>query len=49
MENFAVDEFLFVYINNQALWVLGIRNNTNKKIRLELSFNRNSNILKKIY
>ena len=48
MERFAIDESLFTNINNSPLWVIVIINTSSKKLRLELSFNRNTDILKKI-
>ena len=48
MERFAIDESLFTNINNSPLWVIGIINTSSKKLRLELSFKRNADVLKKI-
>ena len=48
MERFPIDESLFTIINNSLLWVKDIINTSSKKLRLDLSFNRNTDILKKI-
>ena len=48
MEAFAIDELLFVHLDNQQLWVIGIINTITKKFRLELSFTRNATVLKTI-
>ena len=48
MERFPIDESLFTNINNSLLWVKDIINTSSKKLRLDLSFNRNTDILKKI-
>lgn len=45
---YAVDESEFVNLNNNLLWVVGIINTRNKKIRLEVTFVRNADTLKKI-
>ena len=47
-EYFAIDETDFIRINGKILWVIGIINTINKKIRLEVSYNRNTNVIKKI-
>ena len=46
-EYFSIDESNFVNVDNRNLWVLGIVCNNNKKIRLALSFDRDTNIMKK--
>ena len=48
MERFATNESLFINITNNPLWVIGIINTSSKKLLLEFSFNRNTDISKKI-
>jgi transposase-like protein len=47
-DNISVDESLFVHINNQQLWVVGIINNNSREIRLEIVENRSAETMKKI-
>ena len=44
---FAIDESDFIRIKGKILWVIGIINTINKKIRLEVSYNRNTDVIKK--
>ena len=48
METFAIDESLFIHLDNRQLWVIGIINTITKKFRLELSFTRDASVLKNI-
>ena len=45
---YAVDESKFVNLNNRLLWVIGIIHTSTKKIRLEVTFERDAEKLKKI-
>lgn len=47
-EYFSVDESDFVKINGQILWVIGVLNNETYHLRLEVSYTRNEDVLKKI-
>lgn len=47
-EHFVIDESDFIKINGKILWVIGIINTHNRLIRLELSYDRNTYIMKKI-
>ena len=46
-ESFAVDESNFISINNRNLWVLGAINTSSKKLRLEITFDRDKETLKR--
>lgn len=48
-EHFAVDESDFVKVGGKIFWVIGIINTHTKKLRLELSFNRDTAVIKKNY
>ena len=49
-KHFSVDESLFCSDGNQnQIWVLGIIDNITKKYRLDIAFQKNESILKKIY
>ena len=39
---FSVDESLFAYSNNKQVWILGIRDNSNKDFTLDSTFNRDT-------
>lgn len=45
---YAVDESDFIKLNGNILWVIGIINTHNKNLRLEVSYTRNADIIKKI-
>ena len=47
-EYYAVDESKFVNLNNRLLWVIGIIHISTKKIRLEVTFERDAENLKKL-
>ena len=47
-KNYAIDESEFVKINGVPLWVIGIINTADKIIRLEVSYNRDEGVIKKI-
>jgi len=47
-QHFAIDESDFVKIKGNILWVIGIINTHNKLIRLELSYDRTTEVMKKI-
>ena len=47
-EHFAVDESDFVRVGGKIFWVIGIINTHTKKLRLELSFERDTSTMKKI-
>ena len=47
-ESYAVDESKFVNLNNRLLWVIGIIHTSTKKIRLEVTFERDVEKLKKL-
>ena len=47
-DRFSIDESEFVNISNQPIWVIGIINNLTKNFRLEISKQRNEEVLKKI-
>lgn len=46
--HFAIDESDFTKIDGSILWVIGIINTHNKLLRLQLSFNRDAETMKKI-
>lgn len=46
-EFFSVDESNFINVNNKNLWAIGANNTSSKIIRLDVTFVRYSNILKK--
>ena len=48
MNIFSNDELDFIKINGKILWVIGIINSNNRLIRLELTYDRNTDIMKKI-
>lgn len=45
-EYFAIDESNFINVENKQLWVVGIINTISKKIRLEIAFVRNTELMK---
>ena len=45
---YAIDENLFVTINNNQKWIVGIINTISKKLRLEITELRNTETMKKI-
>ena len=47
-QHFAIDESAFVKIKGNILWVIGIINTYNQLIRLEVSYDRTIEIMKKI-
>lgn len=48
-EYFSVDESDFVKINGIILWVIGVLNNNTYELRLEVSYTRTEEVLKKLF
>ena len=46
-QNFSVDESLFGHINNKQIWILGSINTQTKEFRLEPTYDRTTETIKK--